>query len=169
MNPIFIITGIIALIGLTAARKLHTMNARDIIKKHEGWKANVYTDAAGHPTIGWGHKLLPGETLRTVTQEQGEALLSADMTRIEREIMPAITKPITANQKAAVICFAFNVGGAAFKSSTMLKKINAGDSQGAALEFLKWNKARDKKTGQLIPLRGLTARRTEEKTLFLTA
>lgn len=161
--------GAVVLLGLISARKMTRMNAREIIKKHEGWSATVYKDSAGHATIGWGHKLLAGETFTRITKEQGEAILSADMARIEREIMPAIKVPMTDNQKAAVICFAFNVGANAFKSSTMLKKLNAGDTQGAAAEFLKWNKARDQKTGQLVALRGLTTRRTDEKTLFLTA
>lgn len=161
--------GAVVVLGLISARKMTRMNAREIIKKHEGWSATVYKDSAGHATIGWGHKLLAGETFTRITNEQGEAILSADMARIEREIMPAIKVQLTENQKAAVICFAFNVGANAFKSSTMLKKLNAGDTQGAAAEFLKWNKARDQKTGKLVALRGLTTRRTDEKTLFLTA
>lgn len=176
MNPYLIATAVIAVFALstgkprrtltTIARKLLPMSTLDLIKKHEGWRPNVYPDAAGHPTIGWGHKLLPGETFKTITEAQGEALLRQDMARIEKEIRPAITRDLSDNQRAAVVSFAFNVGANAFKSSTLLKKINAGDTQGAAAEFMRWNKAR--KNGELVPVLGLTRRRQDEKTLFLT-
>jgi GH24 family phage-related lysozyme (muramidase) len=160
--------GVAALIAI-GARKMFSKTAVDIIKKHEGWSAKVYNDPVGHPTIGWGHKLLPGEKFGTITQEQGEALLQADMARIDKEITPAISVKLTENQRAALVSFAFNVGSAAVRNSTLLKKLNAGDIAGAANELDRWNKARDKKTNQLIELPGLTARRAAEKSLFLTA
>jgi len=160
--------GVAALIAI-GARRMFSKTAVDIIKTHEGWSAKVYTDPAGHPTIGYGHKLLPGEKFGTITKDEGDALLLADMTRIDKEITPAISVKLTENQRAALVSFAFNVGAGAFRNSTLLKKLNAGDVAGAANELDKWNKARDKKTGQLVALPGLTARRTAEKTLFLTA
>lgn len=167
MNPILIITAIVALIGLTSARRLTTVNVRDIIKEHEGWSATRYIDTAGYPTIGWGHKILPGENLTKITKEQGEALLTADIERTRRGILPHITRPMNKNEEAAAVSLAFNIGVTAFKNSTLLKKWNAGDTAGAAAEFLRWNKER--KNGQLVVNRGLAARRAKEKTLFLTA
>lgn len=58
--------------------------------------------------------------------------------------------------------FTFNVGTGAFRSSTLLKRLNAGDYQGAASEFGKWVKA----GGKVLP--GLVRRRKEEAALFLT-
>lgn len=145
------------------------MNVRDIIKQHEGWSAKPYPDTAGHMTIGWGHKIqiLTGERFTTITKEQGEALLTADMERTRRGIMTHITRPMNTNQEAAALSLAFNIGVTAFKNSTLLKKWNAGDATGAAAEFLRWNKER--KGGELVANRGLTARRVKEKTLFETA
>lgn len=167
MNPYLIAAAIVALIGLTSARRLSTVNVRDIIKEHEGWRATRYLDTAGYPTIGWGHKILPGENLTTITKEQGEALLTADIERTRRGILPYITRPMNRNEEAAAVSLAFNIGVTAFKNSTLLKKWNAGDKAGAAAEFLRWNKER--KAGQLVVNRGLAARREKERTLFLTA
>lgn len=140
---------------------------RDLIKRHEGLRLTVYRDVAGHPTIGWGHKLLPGETFTTITLEKAEQLLTADIERTWNAIRSGIKVPLTENQKGAVISFAFNVGASAFLGSTLLRKLNAGDKAGAAAEFARWNKAR--KDGVLTEFPGLTKRRAEEARLFLTA
>jgi GH24 family phage-related lysozyme (muramidase) len=67
--------------------------------------------------------------------------------------------PITDDQFGALVSFDFNTGS--LHKSTLLKKLNAGDYEGAANEFPKWNKA----GGQV--LRGLTRRRKSEQNLFL--
>jgi lysozyme len=54
------------------------------------------------------------------------------------------------------------LGSAALACSTLLKKLNAGDTKGAAEEFLKWDKAGGK------VLAGLTKRRKAERALFLS-
>ncbi|MBW4527738.1 MAG: glycoside hydrolase family protein [Phormidium tanganyikae FI6-MK23] len=43
---------------------------------------------------------------------------------------------------SALVCFCFNVGPGTggFGTSTLLKKLNAGDDQGAAGQFPVWNK-----------------------------
>ena len=60
------------------------------------------------------------------------------------------------------MCFAYNVGTGALQKSTLIKLLNAGDTQGAADQFLRWNKA----GGQVVA--GLTRRREAERKLFLT-
>ena len=57
----------------------------------------------------------------------------------------------------------FNIGTIAFKNSTLLKKLNAGDRVGAADQFLVWNKAGGK------VLQGLVNRRQAERAQFLSA
>lgn len=69
--------------------------------------------------------------------------------------------PITVNQKAALTDFVYNVGAGNFRSSTLLRKLNAGDVQGAAAEFARWNLA----NGKVMP--GLVMRRDCEKKMFL--
>ena len=73
-----------------------------------------------------------------------------------------LTVEVTQNQCDALVSFAFNLGPANLKSSTLLRKVNSGDFNGAAEEFPKWNHA----GGQVLA--GLTARRNAEKNLFLS-
>lgn len=161
----FGLIAVLALIGGVVVNKMIPVSARNLIKKHEGLRLKVYADVAGYKTIGWGHKLVAGETMTVITEQQAEDLLTADMTRIWNGIKNSITRPLTDNQRAAVMAFAFNVGASAFNGSTMLKKINAGDMAGAAEEFMKWDKARV--NGVLTPVAGLTKRRADEKAIFL--
>jgi lysozyme len=67
---------------------------------------------------------------------------------------------LTAYQFDALTSFTYNCGEGNLKKSTLLKKVNAGDFEGAALEFHKWNKANGK------VLAGLTRRRASESLLF---
>jgi Phage-related lysozyme (muraminidase) len=60
-----------------------------------------------------------------------------------------------------------NVGTGAFQSSTLLKKLNQGDYQGAANEFSRWVNGVVNGVKQSLP--GLVSRRADEKRLFLKA
>jgi lysozyme len=162
MKAIYWIGGIA--VALLVIAKAIPQSVMDLIKKHEGWRDTVYLDSAGKKTIGYGHLILPGETFTRITKEQGEALLQADMTRIWNAIKGNITRPISDNQKAAIMCFAFNVGATAFNNSTLLKKLNTGDYTGAAAEFLKWNKVTV--NGVKQESKGLTNRRNERSSNF---
>lgn len=141
--------------------------ALDVIKQHEGLRLGVYKDSAGLPTIGYGHLIKPGEHFTTITQDTADSLLRTDLASIADQIKPAIKVKLSESEWAACLSFAFNVGPGAFRSSTLLKKINAGDKKGAADEFMKWNKARQPKTGMLVEVAGLTNRRSKERELFL--
>jgi lysozyme len=70
--------------------------------------------------------------------------------------------PLTENQYAALVSFEFNVGK--LSESTLLKLLNFGDKEGAANQFVRWNKGHVE--GKLVPLAGLTRRRTAESALF---
>ena len=65
------------------------------------------------------------------------------------------------NQFDALVSLVFNIGETNFRNSTLLRKLNAGDYEGAADEFPRW-KYQNKKV-----LRGLVRRRAEEMELFL--
>jgi lysozyme len=56
-----------------------------LIKSFEGFRQFVYKDTAGFPTIGYGHKLKPGESLpRGVTDAEATDLLRGDLVTAER-------------------------------------------------------------------------------------
>lgn len=133
-----------------------------LIKQFEGLVLKVYKDAVGLPTIGYGHLIKAGEKFTTLTEAEAESLLKSDLKQFEDCVAKVVTVPLNQNQFDALVSFAFNLGCANLKSSTLLKKLNAGDFAGAANEFLRWDKAGGK------VLVGLTRRRTAEKTLFLS-
>lgn len=137
---------------------------RELIKSFESLKLKAYPDPAtgGKPwTIGWGHTkgVKPGDQ---ITQVQAETFLAEDLSVFEAAVSTAIKRPMTQNQFDAMVSLAFNIGGANFASSTLVKKFNAGDVSGSADEFLRWNRANGK------VMNGLTRRRTAERELFLS-
>lgn len=144
---------------------MHTFTTQEkglsIIKFYEGFKNKAYVCPAGVLTIGYGHT--KGVTQgQTITQEQGEEFLKADLKDAERTVNNAVTADINQDQFDALVSFVFNLGAGNFTSSTLLKKINAGDFTGATAEFGKWINAGGK------PLEGLKKRRQAESILFST-
>jgi lysozyme len=82
------------------------------------------------------------------------------MRQFERDVLKLVKVPLEQREFDALVSFAFNCGSGNLAKSTLLKKINAGDKDGAASEFLKWDRAGGK------VLRGLTRRRNAERALF---
>lgn len=135
--------------------------AVDLIKNFEGFAPSVYLCPAGKPTIGYGHVVRKGERfLVPLTRFDAEALLLEDLKPFVKGVSKLVTVPLEAHQFCALVSFTYNVGLENFRRSTLLRKINAGDFQGAAKEFYKWVYAAGKK------LKGLEARRYKEEQLF---
>ena len=143
-----------------------------LLKQFEGLRLNAYKDIAGVWTIGYGstyyasgNAIKPGDKL--VNTECAEDLLKVTLTAFERTVNRVVTVPLTQNQYDALVCFHFNTGELA--SSTLLRKLNAGDYAGAAAEFLVWNKITDPETKEKVVSDTLVKRRAKEQKLFLTA
>ena len=134
----------------------------------QGGMASVpYCDFAGHPTIGWGHRILPRERFsKPLTVAQSDDLLRSDLERFAAAVNSLVTAPITQSMFDALVCFAFNVGLGALKGSTLLRLLNQHWYAAAAQQFERWDKATDQKTGKKVALRGLTRRRAAERALF---
>lgn len=141
----------------------------DLVKHFESCFLQAYWDRTGKCwTIGWGHTGLQHKdgTVykgRKLTQAQADELLAYDMHQFEQRVLAHITQPLTDDQFSALVSFDFNTGGLTLangRPSTLLRKLNAGDYEGAALEFPKW----DKSGG--VRLKGLTRRRLSEQRLF---
>jgi len=131
-----------------------------LIREFEGCKLEAYICPAGIPTVGVGHT--KGVKLGDkITEAEALDLLREDVRWCERAIDESVNVSLTQNQYDALASFCFNVGAFAFASSTLVKKLNDGDKQGAADQFLRWNKAKGKE------LPGLTRRREAERSLFL--
>ena len=139
-----------------------TAQMRSMIEGWEGCELTAYRDPVGVLTIGYGHTgsdVTPG---LTITQAQADALLAQDLHRFEISVNGLCgTAATTQNQFDALASFAFNLGAANLKTSTLLKYHLAGQYQQAADEFLKWDHA----GGQVLP--GLLRRREGERAVYL--
>lgn len=133
----------------------------ELVKSFEGLRLNAYQDSVGVWTIGYGSTKGVKRGQR-ITEEEAEELLREDLATAERGVESAITEDITDNQFAACVSLAFNVGVGAFRKSSIVKYINAGDVLLAADRFLLYNRA----GGRVLA--GLTRRRKAERALFLT-
>jgi lysozyme len=132
-----------------------------LIEQFEGLRLQAYTDVVGVWTNGYGntHGVIPGST---VTQAQAESDLLSNIAGSEYVVNTVVKVPLNQNQFDALVDFVFNLGSGNFQSSTLLRKLNAGDFAGANLEFPKWNHA-----GGVV-VDGLTKRRLAEQTIFNT-
>ena len=137
-----------------------------LIKAHEGLRLSAYTDPVGVWTIGYGHTTAAGppkvERGMKITEAGADAILRQDLAKFERYVTDAVKVPLSQNEFDALVSFTFNLGPSNLRSSTLLRKLNAGDRAGAADEFLKWTKA----GGKTLP--GLVKRREAERALFRT-
>lgn len=132
----------------------------DLIKSFEDCRLTAYQDSVGVWTIGYGHTngVYAG---MTITQAQAEEFLRSDLKTAENAVNGKVTYPITQNMFDALVSLTFNIGTGNFGSSTLLKKLNQGDINGAANEFDRWVYA----GGKVEP--GLVRRRAAEKEMFL--
>lgn len=103
-------------------------NVIDFIKSHEGFNnGRIYIDAAGIPTIGYGHVILPADTFRyQITEKQADSLLRADF-EIAVKAIERNTN-LKDNKKLAMSHFVFAKGIGNFNRSTLKKLIMAGKS-----------------------------------------
>lgn len=134
------------------------------IARHEGFKPYMYNDQAGYPTIGYGHKVKPGESFTRISEAEARALLIQDVGTAEDAVNAAVTVSLNQAQFDALVSLVYNIGVGAFRTSTLLRKLNAGDYASAQQQFLAWRKVRI--GGTLTDSAGLINRRTAEAALF---
>ncbi len=130
------------------------------LKQFEGLRLQPYTDSAGKWTIGYGHLIKTGESFDTITEGQAAALLADDVGTAEDAVNALVKVPLTQPQFDALVSFVYNVGVGAFRRSTLLRLLNAGDYAGAAGQFPLWRNA----GGRVV--QGLVNRRAAEVALF---
>lgn len=123
---------------------------------HEG-----YTDVAVQPlpgdkwTNGFGttEGVKPGD--RT-TPVKALARALQDVQKFEGALKQCVKVPLHQHEYDAYVSLSYNIGSTAFCSSTLVRKLNAEDYEGACREILRWDKFKGK------PLKGLTIRRQAE-------
>jgi GH24 family phage-related lysozyme (muramidase) len=141
--------------------------ARTIIRQFEGLRLQAYRDADKW-AIGWGSTTIGGKAVREgqrITQSQADAQLDADLQRFYDALARAIPAVAgwSGNRAAALVSWTYNVGVAAMQSSTLRKRMLAGEDPVtvAREELPRWNKSGG------TALAGLTRRRNAEVALFV--
>lgn len=137
-------------------------NGLKAITKHEGVMLERYLDVAGYPTIGVGHLIVEGEDYTSITYEEAMELLAKDVEVAEQCVLRNVKVELEQHEFDALVSFIFNVGCGAFAKSTMLRKLNNGDKEGAAKEFPRWCKAGGRE------VQGIKNRREKEMVLFVS-
>lgn len=138
------------------------LHNEQLIKEWEALRLEAYKPTPNDVwTIGWGHTATakPG---MTITKAQAQKLFEKDTAWAVNAVNREVNVGLNQNQFDALVSFVFNIGETAFRKSTLLRKLNAGDYEGAANEFPRWNKQAGK------VLRGLVRRRAHEQELFLS-
>ena len=141
-----------------------TDEALQLLKQWEGLRLEAYQDVSGVWTIGYGSTagVKEGQVISTA---EAVRRLRLDLNRFERTVEELVKVPLTDNQFAALVSFCYNVGRAAFESSTLLRRLNRGDYASVPPELAKWNKATV--GGRLQRVAGLANRRAAEIGLWV--
>lgn len=135
--------------------------AAGFISSFEGCRLTAYRCSAGVLTIGYGHTkgVREGDVC---TEDQAKAWLIDDIRETQTLLAHYVNVPVSEGEFVALVSLAFNVGVGALMKSKLLRKLNAGDRDGAAKEFLDFDLANGKR------IAGLTRRRKQEHDLFLS-
>lgn len=136
----------------------------------EGFKGEAYIPVPGDvPTIGFGST--EGVKLgQTVTVPEALKLLQRDVVRAERAVKSCVRVKLTQGYYDVLVSFAYNIGETAFCSSTLVKRLNKLDYEGACREILRWDKVRvttDSGEISYVTVKGLTNRRKNESNACL--
>ncbi len=143
-------------------------NGLNLIKEFEGLSLKPYLDVVKIPTIGYGNTYYPNGKKVTLSDKPISEIEATEMISYIAQkdfgdkILQLVKVPLNQNQFDALISICYNIGMGNFSKSTLLKKINQGDFNGASLEFERWNKS-----GGVV-LAGLVKRRLKEKALFIS-
>ncbi len=138
-----------------------------LISMSEGYSPVPYICSGGVCTIGKGTTMDADFNPITMNHPQiditqANKLFYRDIKIFSDSVMKDVKVPLNDNQFSALVSLAYNIGQGHFRASTLLRKLNRGDYNGAANEFWKWRRANG------VILRGLVKRRELERKLFMT-
>ncbi len=132
-----------------------------IIRTFEGFSPFTYSDAAGFPTIGFGHLIRSGETFsEPLMGEAADLLLRKDLRNTENGVNQAVKRRLQQHQFDSLGSFTYNVGTGTLRKSTLLRLVNLSKDGDVPNQFRRYVYAGGKK------LRGLVARREAEAMLY---
>jgi lysozyme len=141
--------------------------AAALCRRFEGFRAKPYICPAGYPTIGYGTVWKPDGTRVTMDDAPVSVELANEwlVSELRTNYMAGVLKAsprLIANPRAlaAMTDFAYNLGVARYRASTLRKRINEDDFEGAKVELQKWVRG----GGKVLP--GLVRRRQAEAALL---
>ena len=107
------------------------------LKEYEGLKSKQYLDHKLNPTIGIGHKILPGENFKGYKEADFMRLfeekdLPQNLDKTKRLIKDFDTMPVSLKEELVASTFRGDLGG----SPTTVRLINEGKFKQASKEFL---------------------------------
>jgi lysozyme len=120
----------------------------EAIKAREGVVLNMYRDSAHLPTIGVGHlltrdelysgKLLDDDWRDGISAETADELLRHDAETAQAAVGTSVHVPLTQYQYDTLVSLAFNIGGTAFRKSTLVRLLNTGDYLAVPGQLRRW-------------------------------
>ena len=141
--------------------------AAELCRKYEGYRSKPYLCPANVATIGYGSTYYADGkkvTLQDPPMDEptARALL---LVELEHTYLPGVLRncPILAPDERkcnSIVDFAYNCGVGRLQTSTLKRKINASDWDGAKEQLMLWTKG----GGKVLP--GLLKRRTAECALL---
>lgn len=129
------------------------------VKDAEGYSQAPYKDAAGIWTAGYGHAFI-AEVVRPLPPAEAEQVLRQDLAEAAAHVDKLVDVGLAPHEMDALTSFVFNLGAGRLATSTLLKRLNAGNRSAAAAEFERWVFAGGKR------LNGLVKRRRAEAMMF---
>jgi lysozyme len=156
------------------AESLHDGDLSKIGLQPKRCPAGIWTYGYGHALFDNSGQLLSRQSDKEEAYRQAArleesgavVLLAQDLEKYASSVKGLLKVSVLENKLGAMVSLAYNIGINAFKTSTVLKRVNQRDFDSAANAFLLWNKGRDRNE-KLIVMAGLTNRRNAEKALFL--
>jgi GH24 family phage-related lysozyme (muramidase) len=123
-----------------------------LIKRFEGFRGEAYRDATGIWTIGYGHTSMAGPPEvgagLMITRAEAADILRKDVDAFSNGVRDLVDAAINDAQFSALVSFAYNVGLGNFRSSSVLKAVNAEDFETVPRRLALWVKA----GGRVLPV-----------------
>lgn len=136
--------------------------AASLCREFEGFYAKPYLCPAGIPTQGYGTIRRPDGTLITldaepIDKETAELWLQDEIGKLLPAVLSASPGLILYPARlGAILSFCYNLGIGRYRASTLRKRVNAHDWEGARQQIKRWVRGGGK------VLNGLVRRRTAE-------
>jgi lysozyme len=132
-----------------------------LIRTFEGYSPFEYKDAAGYPTIGFGHLITGVDRItQPLVGAAAEQLFERDVSAATEPMNKLLKTSLSQNQYDALTSFTYNVGTGNLARSSLLRYINSNQQLEVPQQFLLWVKAGGKVN------KGLVFRRKQEANLY---